>query len=69
MSPQEFRTIRRALGLSAEGCARVLGVSAGRTIRRWEAGSREIPGPVLRLMHLLNRGWVEPGDLEAMAED
>src|SRR5690349_17020033 len=49
-TPEEFRAAREALGLSAEGLARMLRVESGRTVRRWEAGEREFPGPVIVLM-------------------
>ncbi len=47
MTPQEFKDARHALGLSAEGMAQALMVSSGRTIRRWESGQRDIPGPAI----------------------
>jgi DNA-binding transcriptional regulator YiaG len=53
MTPGEFRTIRERLGLNTHGLAVVIGASSGRTVRRWEAGEREISGPVQRLMRLL----------------
>jgi DNA-binding transcriptional regulator YiaG len=46
MAPAELRAARNALGLSAEGFARLVAVQSGRTVRKWEAGDREIPGPV-----------------------
>jgi len=48
--PEELQAARRALGLSAEGLARMVRVESGRTVRRWEAGEREIPGPVTVVM-------------------
>ena len=63
MTPAEFKSIRHALGLSAQGLARTLGVSGGRTVRRWEAGDRDIPGPAIKLMRLLERGKIKPKDL------
>ncbi len=63
MIPAEFKRIRHALDLSAEGLARVLQVHSGRTVRRWEAGDRDIPGPVRVLMLLLKSGVIAPGDL------
>lgn len=45
MTPAEFKSARRALGLSARGMGAALGGTAGRTIRLWEAGDRKIPGP------------------------
>lgn len=58
MSPDELKAARRALGLSMEGFARVFGVAAGRTVRRWEDGRREdgapatIPQPIAILVDL-----------------
>ena len=46
MTPAELKMKRQALGLSAEGFACMVGVASGRTVRRWEAGERDIPGPV-----------------------
>jgi DNA-binding transcriptional regulator YiaG len=53
MTPADLRAARHALGLSAEGFARVLGVSAARTVQRWEAGDRDIPGTVAVLIKIL----------------
>lgn len=49
-TPDELKTARRALGFSADALARMLRVEDGRTVRRWEAGEREVPGPVIVLM-------------------
>ena len=49
MTPAQLKKARHALGLSAEGFARLVGVKSGRTVRRWESGEREIPGPVMKL--------------------
>jgi transcriptional regulator with XRE-family HTH domain len=46
----DFRAAREVLGLSADALARMLNVDDGRTIRRWEAGERELPGPVIVMM-------------------
>ena len=53
MLPDELRVIRGALGLSAEGLAALLQVQSGRTVRRWEAGEREVPGPVAVILKAL----------------
>lgn len=53
MTPAEFKAARHALGLSAEGCAKLLLVQSGRTVRRWEAGDSDVPGPVQVLMTAL----------------
>jgi DNA-binding transcriptional regulator YiaG len=50
MNPPELRQARTALGLSAEGFARLVQVQSGRTVRKWEAGERDIPGPVAVLL-------------------
>jgi DNA-binding transcriptional regulator YiaG len=54
MTPADLKAARHALGLSAEGFARLVSPperpSDGRTVRRWEAGDRDIPGPVVVLL-------------------
>jgi DNA-binding transcriptional regulator YiaG len=55
--PADFAAAIAALGWSQVEAARQLEVDA-RTVRRWVAGDREIPGPVrvaLRLMALLHQ--------------
>jgi DNA-binding transcriptional regulator YiaG len=52
MSPDEFKEARRKLGLSAQELATALGVADGRTVRRWEAGDRDIPGPAIVLLRI-----------------
>jgi transcriptional regulator with XRE-family HTH domain len=49
-TPDDLRAARDFLGLSADDLARVVGVEDGRTVRRWEAGDRELPGPVIVVM-------------------
>lgn len=56
MTPTDLKQARQRLGLSAGAFARAVGVSDGRTVRRWEAGDRDIPGPVIVLMRL----WLDP---------
>ena len=56
MTPAELKSARAALGLSAEGFARAVRVESGRTVRRWESGERDIPGPVLALLDI----WLDP---------
>lgn len=53
MNADRFKTIRHALGLSADQLAKLVGVSDGRTIRRWEAEDRDIPGPVAVLLEAI----------------
>lgn len=49
-TPEALRKARGALGLSADALARIVRVEDGRTVRRWEAGDREIPGPVIVIL-------------------
>ena len=65
MSPVSFKSARRSLGLSVEGCADVLrlGAHGGDTVRRWERGARDIPGPVVVLLELLLRSQEARGVL------
>lgn len=49
-TPEALRNARATLGLSADTLARIVRVEDGRTVRRWEAGEREIPGPVIVIM-------------------
>jgi DNA-binding transcriptional regulator YiaG len=53
VTPEKLRAARTALGLSAEGFARLVRVESGRTVRRWEAGERDIPGPVQVIVEAL----------------
>lgn len=50
MTPAALKATRQALGLSVESFADLVGVQAGRTVRRWEDGTRDIPGPVLVIL-------------------
>ena len=50
MTPSELKSIRTMLGITTDALATVLGVSGGRTVRRWEAGDRTIPGPAAVLL-------------------
>lgn len=50
MTPQEFRQIRIALKLSAQGMADYLGLKSGRMIRYYEAGAKIIPPRVIKLL-------------------
>lgn len=60
MSPEDFKSIRKDLGLSIVGLSIALGVGKHsgpneRTIRRWEKGEWPIPGmAVLAITHLKN---------------
>jgi DNA-binding transcriptional regulator YiaG len=53
MNKTEFREARRKLGFSQKQLATLLKVASDRTVRRWEAGEKDIPGPVIVLMNWL----------------
>jgi len=53
MNKTEFREARRKLGFSQKQLATLLKVASDRTVRRWEAGEKDIPGPVVVLMNWL----------------
>ena len=48
-----FRRARIGTGLSHDGFAELVGVADGRTVRRWEAGEKDIPGSVWLVLELL----------------
>lgn len=53
MTPTDFRAARQQLDLSQNTLARLLRVSSARTVRRWEKGERDIPGPAVVAMQIL----------------
>lgn len=54
MTPQDFRTIRHQAGMSFTQCADYL-QNTTRSVRRYEDGTRPIPGPVAVLMGMLEK--------------
>lgn len=56
MTPNEFKAIRERAGLSVDQLARVLRLAEGRSIRRYEDGSRAISGPISMLMEMFDAG-------------
>jgi len=59
MTPEDFKQRRQRLGLSQAGLANELGLkgkNAGRTVRRWELGEVEIPGPIRLALLALEAG-------------
>ena len=63
MTPAEFKAARHKLGLSANRCAEIFRIGSGRTIRRWEAGTQDIPGPAQILLTLLASGTITLDDI------
>ena len=63
MTPTELKAIRERYGLTQSDLASLLRLSDGRSIRRYEDGSREISGPVSIILELMdadelpNRFW------------
>lgn len=62
MTPEQFRKIRKKLGLSANQMGTALGLRGdpGRTVRRYEAGDIEITGPVQTAMLAMADGFRPP---------
>lgn len=56
MTPEQFRKIREQAGYSVDQLAAVLRISDGRSVRRWEDGSRKVSGPVSLLMLMIDAG-------------
>jgi len=56
MTPETFKIIRLAAGLSVRQLATVLRIQDAGTIRRYENGSREVSGPVSALMDMIHKG-------------
>ena len=52
MTPDQYRAVLEALGLTQSGGARLLGVDE-RTSRRWANGERDIPPPAQRFLRYL----------------
>jgi transcriptional regulator with XRE-family HTH domain len=61
----ELKDARKRLGLTAEGFARLVRVSGGRTVRRWERGDIPVPGSIAALTELALRF----PDVRAFLED
>ena len=57
MTPKQFKAARRELDLTQNGMAQALGIASDRTVRRWEAGERDIPGPaIVAIAYMLEFG-------------
>lgn len=56
MTPTQFKSIRERAGYSVDQLAAVLRISDGRSVRRWEDGSRKVSGPVSLLMEMIDAG-------------
>lgn len=62
LTSEQLKSARQALGWSQEDMANELRTT-GRTVRRWEAGSRKIPGSVSRLIdYLLIDAGIDPDE-------
>lgn len=54
MTPERFKSIRIAAGLSVRELAALLRIKDRSTVWRWETGAREITGPASLLMEMLD---------------
>lgn len=53
MTPDEFRAARLDLDYSTARLAKRLGISSGRTIRRYEAGERPVNPAAVKMLKML----------------
>ncbi|MCW2276406.1 hypothetical protein GJ654_18945 [Rhodoblastus acidophilus] len=56
MTPDDLKSAIKSLGLTDGGFAHLVGITganADRTVRRWKAGERDIPGPVIVIVGAL----------------
>jgi transcriptional regulator with XRE-family HTH domain len=53
MKPSEFKDARISMGLSQSKMAEALGLKTSRAIRQYEAGERQVSGPVAVLVAML----------------
>jgi len=47
MTGEQLRHLRFQAGYSTKGFAALIGLKDARNLRRWEAGSRPIPAPIV----------------------
>lgn len=52
---KQFKATRRHLRLSANSTAKLVGASNARTIRRWEAGERDIAESAIAILAVLEK--------------
>lgn len=52
MTKDDFKNIRAKLGLTQQAMADAM-YSDLRTVQRWEYGDRDIPGPVIKALELM----------------
>jgi len=62
MTPTQYRTAIKSLGLSQRGAARLLGVNE-RTSRRWALGELPIPRAAALLLALMVKLKISPSDV------
>ena len=55
MTRQEFKQARLELGMTQEQMATAVGVTTGRTVRRWESGERGVNLSASMLVEILLR--------------
>jgi DNA-binding transcriptional regulator YiaG len=62
MTPSDLRAARAQLGLSTAALAKALrlGKGGGRTVRRWEAGESQIPGPAQVAIEFMLAAAIQP---------
>jgi DNA-binding transcriptional regulator YiaG len=53
MTASQLRVIRSRLELTGDEFARLVGAADARSVRRWEAGTNDVPGSTRQLLKLL----------------
>lgn len=54
MTAEQFKAARQRLGLTQQGLADALYCDL-RTVQRWEAGDRAVPGPAVKALEMIQR--------------
>jgi len=67
-TPDELKAARQILGLSAEALVAMVRMGDGRTVRRWESGESEIPGPVTVVLETAMNFLKQRDDLSLQLE-
>lgn len=65
MTPNQFRTAIKSLGLSQPKAGRLLGAKGERTPRRWASGEIPVPAAAAALLRMLLAGTITIKDVEA----
>ena len=62
-TPDEVKALLKDMKLTGKEAAKILGVSSGRTIRKWTGGTTKIPYAAWRLLLLEKWFWTNAANL------